>query len=53
MKCQNSAKVNGFKRCIDEFVGLKQVKNRGEVYAGMGRKILWKDKKKKENCSEK
>jgi len=26
MKCQNSAKVNGFKRCIDEFVGLKQVK---------------------------
>ena len=25
-KCHNSAKVNGFKRCIDEFVGLKQVK---------------------------
>ena len=26
MKCQNSAKVNEFKRCVDEFVGLKQVK---------------------------
>ena len=26
MKCQNSVKVNGFKRCVDEFVGLKQVK---------------------------
>ena len=26
MKCQNSAKVNGFKRCVEEFVGLKQVK---------------------------
>lgn len=48
MKCQNSAKVNGFKRCIDEFVGLKQVKNRGEVYAGMGRKIAGKTKRKRE-----
>ena len=26
MKCQNSVKVDEFKRYIDEFVGLKQVK---------------------------
>ena len=26
MKCQKRVKVNGFRKCIDEFVGLKQVK---------------------------
>lgn len=53
MKCQNSAKVNGFKRCIDEFVGLKQVKKQRLSICRHGKKNCWKDKKKKENCSEK
>ena len=48
MKCQNSAKVNGFKRCIDEFVGLKQVNITAVAVIDA---IV--DKKKKENCSEK
>ena len=49
MKCQNSAKVNGFKRCIDEFVGLKQVKKTEVKYMqAWEEKLLERQKEKRE-----
>ena len=49
MKCQNSAKVNGFKRCVDEFVGLKQVKKTEVKYMqAWEEKLLERQKRKRE-----